>query len=174
MMRRRLSVMVALAAISLSSCTGGKLWTPPNFESVRTLTWEYLPVEQHGTISVAAKTDAAELLLEESNLRLGLKNAKQEHWSSPNEISANLSTDVRNELRSHFVIHYYNNQRQPMTMYSYSDSVVKGQYETLGIKDGIRIEYTLGEEEPIDLFPAAVSVDTMETVIMPALDEEEA
>ncbi|MCX7658072.1 MAG: DUF5696 domain-containing protein [Oscillospiraceae bacterium] len=86
-----------------------------------------------------------------------------------------LANDVTGaSLASQFDITYYNSQRKESTFYSYTDSVAKGQFKIEGIKDGIRVTYTLGDLSlGAAALPKYISVERVETFLSKVTDEKQ-
>lgn len=74
-------------------------------------------------------------------------------------------------LSSQFSIIYYNQSGQQHTMNNYTDSILNGQFKIENIKDGIRINYTLGKAEKVYVIPTFISKQRMEEKILNHLDE---
>ncbi|GAF63858.1 hypothetical protein BTS2_0750 [Bacillus sp. TS-2] len=80
----------------------------------------------------------------------------------------------REQLYSQFSLTYFNRNAQELTMNSYSDSVEKGQAEMEVIENGIRVNYTVGEEVSGYLIPQIISQARMEPFISEMSAEEAA
>ena len=80
------------------------------------------------------------------------------------------STNTKNELLSQIVIQYTDNNQSP-TFVSYEMAALKDQITVKQIKNGIRVQYTLGREQARKLVPGMISVERFEEVICaPALE----
>ena len=174
-MRKLAPAVWALAvAVLFSACAGSAKSQNIAKQSEPTPKFAFEPAERDG-LAVAAQDGGSDLLLDRSSMRVGISSEGTRQWSSPGaEITDLLPEEIKNEMLSQIVIDYYDARQLPQRMNSYSDSFAKGQYEIFGIENGFRIEYVIGEAESIDLFPMALSTETMEKEILPKLDEESA
>ncbi len=74
------------------------------------------------------------------------------------------STNTKNELLSQIIIQYTDNNQSP-TFVSYEMAALKDQITVKQIKNGIRVQYTLGREQARKLVPGMISVERFEEVI---------
>ena len=74
------------------------------------------------------------------------------------------STNTKNELLSQIVIQYTDNNTSPIFV-SYEMAALKDQIIVKRIKNGIRVQYTLGREQARKLVPGMISVERFEEVI---------
>ncbi len=74
------------------------------------------------------------------------------------------STNTKNELLSQIVIQYTDNNQSP-TFVSYEMAALKDQITVKQIKNGIRVQYTLGREQARKLVPGMISVERFDEVI---------
>ena len=98
-------------------------------------------------------------------------------FSNPYDIadsnSAN-SSDRKAELMSQLIVYYYSweefdSNTSPSTMTTYTDAVLQGdgaQIKVERIRNGIRVEYTIGREEPRRLIPRIIRKDRFEDEIL--------
>ncbi|MFR2838752.1 MAG: DUF5696 domain-containing protein [Zhenhengia sp.] len=70
-----------------------------------------------------------------------------------------------NAEKSLFEIYYMDDKNNFSRMYSYSDSVAKGQYQTELIDNGLKIAFTLGEVEQNVFCPPAISKERFEAIV---------
>lgn len=95
-------------------------------------------------------------------------------FSNPWDISSgyqNISTQIKQKLLSQIIITYLDNG-QLKTMYSYNESALRGQIKKSNIKNGIRVEYTLGEENVIRLVPRIIRADRFEELILANITDD--
>ena len=87
-------------------------------------------------------------------------------FTNPYDIGASTlgSTNTKNELLSQIVIQYTDNNQSP-TFVSYEMAALKDQITVKQIKNGIRVQYTLGREQARKLVPGMISVERFEEVI---------
>ena len=74
------------------------------------------------------------------------------------------STNTKNELLSQIIIQYTDNNTSPIFV-SYEMAALKDQIIVKRIKNGIRVQYTLGREQARKLVPGMISVERFEEVI---------
>ena len=74
------------------------------------------------------------------------------------------STNTKNELLSQIIIQYTDNNQSP-TFVSYEMAALKDQITVKQIKNGIRVQYTLGREQARKLVPGMISVERFDEVI---------
>ena len=74
------------------------------------------------------------------------------------------STNTKNELLSQITIKYTDNNQSP-TFVSYEMAALKDQITVKQIKNGIRVQYTLGREQARKLVPGMISVERFDEVI---------
>ena len=74
------------------------------------------------------------------------------------------SANTKNELLSQIIIKYTDNNQSP-TFVSYEMAALKDQITVKQIKNGIRVQYTLGREQARKLVPGMISVERFDEVI---------
>ena len=83
----------------------------------------------------------------------------QVHFSNPIDISqTSASPAVKEELLSQVIINYKDNDVSKK-MFSYTEAALRGQITRKNIKGGMRVEYTLGEQQTIRLVPRMIKVE---------------
>ncbi len=90
-------------------------------------------------------------------------------WDMTKEPSKEAS--VRQELMSQIVLTYSDNKSNGKTLTSYADAIMKGQYAVTPIKNGVRVEYALGEISARVLVPLRIEQTSFEEKIMKPLNE---
>ena len=90
-------------------------------------------------------------------------------WDMTKEPSKEES--VREELMSQILLTYSDNQGGGKTLSSYADAIMKGQYAITPIKNGVRVEYAIGEISARVLVPLRIEKTSFEEKIMKPLDE---
>lgn len=81
------------------------------------------------------------------------------------------SASTRKRLLSQLAVTYENNNVES-TMYSYEEAAVRGQIVRKNIKNGIRVEYTIGELATTRLVPRMISKDRFELMISSKVTDE--
>jgi len=93
------------------------------------------------------------------------KASGQITFSNPwNVASAKASEDTKKELMSQIFIHYDNNG-QDAVFNSFEEAAQRGQILVKNIKNGVRVEYTIGREETRLLVPRYIRKARFETKI---------
>lgn len=81
------------------------------------------------------------------------------------------SASTRAELLSQVLI-TYTDKGVEKTMNSYTDAALRNQIIQKNIKGGIRVEYTIGEEQTIRLVPRLIPKERFESMILDQIDNE--
>ena len=123
------------------------------------------------------KLDSMELYLTKGNYKLYVDTFTGEVayenittgeilFTNPYDIGTSTlgSTNTKNELLSQIVIQYTDNNTSPIFV-SYEMAALKDQIIVKRIKNGIRVQYTLGREQARKLVPGMISVERFEEVI---------
>jgi hypothetical protein len=77
------------------------------------------------------------------------------------------SNSVKRQLLSQIALTYKDNKdRNAKTMYSFEEAAERGQIGIKNIKNGIRMEYAIGEIVPTRLVPRRISKERFETMIL--------
>ncbi len=95
-------------------------------------------------------------------------------FSNPWDVAApynDASDATKQELLSQLVITYVENGAEKK-MNSYKDSALRGQIVKKNIKNGIRVEYTIGEEQTTRLVPRVIEKSRFEEVVLGGITEE--
>ncbi len=87
-------------------------------------------------------------------------------FSNPYNIgTAKSSNQVKEQLLSQVIIKYTDNNSDKY-MYSYTDCAKNGQFVVKNIKNGVRVEYTIGREETRRLVPRVIEKSRFEEQIL--------
>ncbi len=81
-----------------------------------------------------------------------------------NAVSASSSPDVKAKLMSQIIIRYLDNNKE-LYYYSYKEAAERGQIKIKNIKNGIRVEYSIGREETRKLVPKMIEKTRFEEQI---------
>lgn len=84
--------------------------------------------------------------------------------------STSSSADIKSMLMSQIIIKYTNNDKE-VNFYSYTEAAARNQIVQKNIKNGIRVEYTMGREETRKLVPRLIEVDRFQTLILDYIDD---
>ncbi len=95
-------------------------------------------------------------------------------FSNPWDIAAtyNKATDsTKSQLLSQLIITFTDNGAQK-TMYSYTEAALRGQITYKNIKNGIRVEYMMGEEKTTRLVPRMIEKSRFEKLILEPIKDD--
>lgn len=94
--------------------------------------------------------------------------------SNPYDIALIQSDNVKSELLSQVIVTFKDmtNNNQQRTMYSYTDAAQRGQIKVKNIKNGIRVEYTIGKQSAKKLMPYWMEASRFETMILAPMAEQ--
>ena len=98
----------------------------------------------------------------------------QVYFTNPYDIAwtdQSISKQTKQKLLSQLIITYLDNGQQK-TMYSYVEAAQRGQIKLKNIKNGMRVEYTLGEENVMRLVPRMITVERFEEMILQNIDDD--
>ena len=84
-----------------------------------------------------------------------------------------ISDTVKAQLLSQVAVSYMGNDGNLKTMYSFTEAAQRGQIQVKSIKNGIRVQYTIGRENTTYLMPGWITVDRFEEEILEPLREHE-
>ena len=110
---------------------------------------------------------------------MALKNVKTDEilFSNPYDVGLSAAADsVKAELLSQIVIEYTGNKLAGSNKFtSYNDAALNRQIKVKNIKNGMRVEYTIGREETKYLVPRLITKDRFESQILnPVIEAIEA
>ncbi len=94
-------------------------------------------------------------------------------FTNPYDIGFNNATEnVKNRLMSQIIVTFKAVESDNTTTYtSFEDAASKDQIKIRNIKNGIRVEYTIGREEARHLVPRCIRKDRFEELILAPLEE---
>ena len=95
-------------------------------------------------------------------------------FSNPYDVGATTSTDsIKAQLLSQIVVKYtdISQNNAENTFYSYTEAAKRGQIDIKNIKNGIRVEYSIGREQSKMLVPMLIEKEAFETKIVEPLKE---
>ncbi len=98
----------------------------------------------------------------------------QVYFSNPWDVASGyqtISDAVKEQLLSQLTITFLENDVQK-TMHSYTEAALRGQIVKKNIKNGIRVEYVLGEEQTIRLVPRMIQMERFEELILANIEDE--
>ena len=93
-------------------------------------------------------------------------------FTNPYDVGASTGSDTtKYEVLSQVIVKFTDNKGQNKVFSSYEQAVLRNQIVTKNIKNGIRVEYTIGREQSKTLVPRLISKDRFDGIILKALEE---
>lgn len=94
-------------------------------------------------------------------------------FTNPWNMGAETNRDsvVRSELMSQIMLDYVNSENQSLSLNSYTDAALKGQISVKNIKNGIRVEYAIGQRSSRILCPVRIEKSAFDEKIVKPLEE---
>ena len=93
-------------------------------------------------------------------------------FTNPYDVGASTASDsVKNKILSQIIVMFTENGRE-RDFSSYEYAALRDQIKVKNIKNGIRVEYTIGREEARRLVPRMIEKERFETMIQAPLEED--
>ncbi|MBE6541392.1 MAG: hypothetical protein E7672_02980 [Ruminococcaceae bacterium] len=139
----------------------------------------YNPEDKLGDMILVRDQNGFELWYEEFTGEVAIRDKATGviTFSNPYDISAPITEDqfisdeVKQQLLSQVIITFLDNGVEK-TMNSYEEAALRGQITMKNIKNGIRVEYILGEEAVQRLVPRVIRKDRFEEKILANIPED--
>lgn len=131
------------------------------------LTTEFTnPEEKLAEMDLMYEKDGYQLWVDKFTGEVATKNVAsgQILFSNPYDVYSSGSDSVKKQLLSQIVIKYTDNDTEKY-MYSFTEAAQRGQIKFKNIKNGIRVEYTIGREENRMLVPKQILLERLENDI---------
>ena len=94
-------------------------------------------------------------------------------FSNPYDVGASTGNNTtKYEILSQIIVKFTDNQGQEKVFTSFEQAVLRGQIVVENIKNGIRVEYTIGREQTKTLVPRLISKERFDELILAPLFEE--
>lgn len=134
------------------------------------------PEDKLADMKMVKEQNGYQLWFEEFTGEVAWRNTEtgQTLFSNPWDVASNYQTvsdPTKQKLLSQLIITYLDNN-VTKTMNSYTEAALRGQITLKNIKNGIRVEYTLGEEAVTRLVPRMIRKDRFEDLILANIDSE--
>lgn len=131
------------------------------------------PAEKLADMTMLRSQDGYEIYMEEFTGEVAFVNTVTGDtlFSNPYDIASyNMSNAVKWELLSQLKVTYSYNGVED-TLYSYNDAALLNQISYKYIKNGVRVEYTIGETLTTRLVPRMINKDRFESMILNKIPE---
>lgn len=131
------------------------------------------PEDKLATMKSYLKKGDMELFVEPVTGEIAYKNNKtgQILFSNPYDVASSGATkSVKQELLSQITIKYTDNA-QELEMFSFVEACERGQIVVKKIKNGVRVEYSMGRTETRKLVPKHINKERFETLILNNIPE---
>lgn len=134
------------------------------------------PQEKLADMTLMKSQNGYDLYVEEFTGEIAFVDTKtgETLFSNPYDINAGYnwaSVATKKKLLSQLVVTFEDNGVEG-TMYSYEEAALRGQIVTKNIKNGIRVEYTIGELATTRLVPRMISKTRFESMILKNINDE--
>ena len=132
------------------------------------------PEEKLATMKLVYEKDGYQLYLDEKSGEVACVNVAtgDKLFTNPYDVGASLGSEAQKyELLSQIIVRFKDNQGQDKVFTSYEQAVMRDQVVVENIKNGIRVEYTIGREQTKTLVPRIISKDRFDDIILKALEE---
>ena len=131
------------------------------------------PEEKLAEMDLMYEKDGYQLWVDKYTGEVATKNVAsgQILFSNPYDVYSSGSDSVKKQLLSQIVIKYTDNDTEKY-MYSFTEAAQRGQIKFKNIKNGIRVEYTIGREENRMLVPKQILLERLENDIFDVFAEE--
>lgn len=95
----------------------------------------------------------------------------QTMFTNPYNVAAsNGSESTKKQLMSQIIIKYTDNDQEKY-FYSYEEAALRKQIKVKSIKNGVRVEYTIGREETRKLVPRMIEKSKLENLILANIED---
>ncbi len=157
--------------------TGSETGTEVETEEIRDYINDiYLsPDEKLATMTLAVTKDGYELYVDYFSGEVAIKNIKTNEILFTNPYDIALSTgneETKKEILSQIIVTFTDNTGIERVFTSFEEAANRGQIVVEAIKNGVRVEYTIGRESSKVLVPRLISYERFEEMILAPLYEK--
>ncbi len=133
------------------------------------------PEEKLATMEKMTEKYGYAIYADEQSGEVAVKDTRtgQILFSNPYDIgTSNATDDVKRELMSQIIVNYGDvTKENSLYFYSFDQAAIKNQITVRNIKNGIRVEYTIGRAEARHLLPEVIEKERFETMILKPMEE---
>ena len=129
------------------------------------------PEEKLATMRLALEKDGYQLYVDDYSGEIACVNTKtgEKIFTNPYDVGASMGNDTtKYEILSQIIVKFTDHQGQDKTFTSFEQAALRGQIATEPIKNGIRVEYTIGREQTKTLVPRLISKERFDEIILAA------
>ena len=152
-----------VVGVSAEEASSGAIATDEKIHGLYVNTVHKTPQAKLDTMTKSLSRGDYELYVDAVSGEVAMKNTVTGDilFSNPYDIASSkgsndLATGTKNEILSQLVIQYIDNGTTKY-LYSFTDAAMREQIKVLNIKNGVRVEYTIGREESRKLVPRQIS-----------------
>ena len=131
--------------------------------------------EKLEVMDLRVEKDGYRLYVDEYSGEIAVENIAtgEAMFSNPYDIATLTSVDsIKAQLLSQIVVKYTNvTSNDENVFYSYTEAAVRGQIDVRNIKNGIRVEYSIGREQSKMLVPMMIEKSSFEEKILKPMAE---
>lgn len=132
------------------------------------------PEDKIATMRLALEKDGYQLYVDDYSGEVACVNTLtgEKLFTNPYDVGASTGNETtKYEILSQIIVEFTDQQGQNKTFTSYEEAVLRGQVVTEPIKNGVRVEYTIGREQTKTLVPRLISKERFDSIIMTAAIE---
>ena len=132
------------------------------------------PEEKLATMTLALEKDGLQLYVDDYTGEVACVNTitGEKLFTNPYDVAASTGNETtKYDILSQIIVHFTDNQGQEKDFTSYEQAALRGQIVTEPIKNGLRVEYTIGREQSKTLVPRLISKERFDEIIMAAAIE---
>jgi len=129
------------------------------------------PAEKVATMRLALSKDGFNLYVDDYTGEVACVNmiTGEYIFTNPYDVAASTGNETtKYEVLSQIIVHFTDQQGQDKHFNSFEEAYKRGQIVTEPIKNGLRVEYTIGREQTKTLVPRLISKERFDDIIMGA------
>ena len=129
------------------------------------------PAEKIATMRLALSKDGFNLYVDDYTGEVACVNMVTGEYifTNPYDVAASTGNETtKYEVLSQIIVHFTDQQGQDKHFNSFEEAYKRGQIVTEPIKNGLRVEYTIGREQTKTLVPRLISKERFDDIIMGA------
>ena len=135
------------------------------------------PEEKLATMTRRLARGDYELYVDSVSGEIAMYNLKTKDilFSNPYDVasatgSSDIETGTKNELMAQILVKYTAGGTTT-TLNSFKDAAMRGQIVVQNVKNGVRVEYTIGQDESRKLVPRQLSQESFDTLIKAPMEQ---